>query len=137
MPEVVATTGATFSNDEISLEWTLGEVMTESYVGDILLTQGFHQPSLGLLSSNNDIPDLANYGIHVFPNPSTDHVTVQLPAAARLLGLRNVAGQVTSIRFSGSNDQLSTNASALPAGVYFLRVQLASGRVITNRLIIH
>lgn len=43
-PEVVATTGETFSNSTVTLEWTLGEIMTETYPGSILLTQGFHQP---------------------------------------------------------------------------------------------
>ncbi|MEL7163603.1 MAG: hypothetical protein AAFN92_22790 [Bacteroidota bacterium] len=43
-PEVVAPAGTTFTNGTISLEWTLGEIMTETFTGSVVLTQGFHQP---------------------------------------------------------------------------------------------
>ena len=43
-PEVVASAGETFSNSSLTLEWTLGEIVTETFVGTIVLTQGFHSP---------------------------------------------------------------------------------------------
>lgn len=45
-PEVVATSGDFFSTSSVSLSWTCGEIMTETFTGsNIILTQGFQQPA--------------------------------------------------------------------------------------------
>ncbi|MEM1358204.1 MAG: T9SS type A sorting domain-containing protein [Bacteroidota bacterium] len=227
-PEVVASAGETFSNGSLTLEWTLGEIMTETYTGDIILTQGFHQPDVELAAlpveflffrakalpkqraqldwrtsteSNNShfiierrvegsdqfeqVGEVAGAGnaaleqayvfideapysglnyyrlrqtdfdgqeslsniatvsfqsgeqLVLFPNPATDFLSVQLPAGATLLGLLNVAGQATGVRFSGQDGQFKANISELPAGVYFLQVQLADRRPVTHRFVVH
>ncbi len=135
--EVTATSGAVFANETLSVEWTLGEIMTETYAAGAILTQGFHQPRTGLLSSTTNTPDGSGSGVKVYPNPATADVRVELPAGARLLGLHNLAGQLIALRFQGDGERRTTNVSALPAGAYFLRVQLASGQLVANRLIIH
>lgn len=46
-PTVVASQGDYFWSTTVSVEWTIGEVMIETYtVQDHFLTQGFHQPNL-------------------------------------------------------------------------------------------
>lgn len=227
-PEVVASAGETFANEWLSLEWTLGEVMTETYSGSAVLTQGFHQPELEVAAlpveflffsakalpkqrvqldwrtsseSNNShfiierqvegsdqfqqVGEVAgagnveleqgyvfideaphtglNYyrlrqmdfdgtmsfspiatvrfhasaGISLFPNPATDVISVQLPTGATLFGLLNVAGQATGVRFREQNGLFKTDLSELPAGVYFLRAQLADQRLVTHRIVVH
>ena len=45
-PEIIASSGAYFSNASGSLSWTLGEPVTETFInGSNILTQGFQQPS--------------------------------------------------------------------------------------------
>ena len=45
-PTVVASQGNYFSSPAISVAWTLGEVMSETYSSsNYFLTQGFHQPN--------------------------------------------------------------------------------------------
>ena len=44
-PEVIASSGDYYKNENISLSWTLGEIATETYSnGSVILTQGFQQP---------------------------------------------------------------------------------------------
>lgn len=43
--QVIASAGGYFENDNISLSWTVGEPVTETFAGvDLILTQGFQQP---------------------------------------------------------------------------------------------
>jgi len=44
-PDVIATSGDYFQNANVSLSWTMGELITETFSnGNIALTQGFQQP---------------------------------------------------------------------------------------------
>lgn len=46
-PTVVASQGGYFSTPTVSIEWTLGEVMSETFdAQNHFLTQGFHQPNI-------------------------------------------------------------------------------------------
>lgn len=52
-PQVVAAGGTHFDNGTISVSWTLGETMTQTFTaGNNSLTQGFHQPEVVLVSIN-------------------------------------------------------------------------------------
>jgi len=74
-PEVLTTAGETFTGTNVSLAWTLGEIMTETYSGTIVLTQGFHQPSLKATSVEKAI---TNFGtIKVYPNPTVGSIYVE------------------------------------------------------------
>ncbi|MBA3899779.1 MAG: gliding motility-associated C-terminal domain-containing protein [Bacteroidetes bacterium] len=45
-PTVIATSGDYFESPSLSVSWTIGELMSETYTStDHFLTQGFHQPS--------------------------------------------------------------------------------------------
>jgi len=78
----------------------------------------------------------ANDRVSIYPNPATNEFIVQLPDGAELLGLLDLAGRTTKVRFNGENGQLRTNVSSLPAGVYLLRVRLVDGRLNARRLMV-
>ncbi|MBE0637328.1 MAG: T9SS type A sorting domain-containing protein [Bacteroidales bacterium] len=43
--QVIASAGGYFENDNVSLSWTVGEPVTETFIGaEMILTQGFQQP---------------------------------------------------------------------------------------------
>lgn len=75
--EVIAPAGADASNENMSISWTVGELAIETLAaGDIILTQGFHQPATTVVSVD-ELPDHpAN--ISAFPNPATDYVHIQI-----------------------------------------------------------
>jgi len=55
--QVVASAGGYYEGDNISLSWTLGETVTETFTGDgIILTQGFQQPYSFYLQQILNIP---------------------------------------------------------------------------------
>src|SRR5689334_18589577 len=66
---VIGTAGDTFHSSKGFLDWSLGEVMTETYVRNgNMLTQGFHQTE-----NKNTVTEIKNYdpeqSVVVYPNP--------------------------------------------------------------------
>lgn len=59
-PQVIATSGNSFSNSQNKVDWTLGETITETLsTSNNILTQGFQQPSYFLAST----PDIVSFEI--------------------------------------------------------------------------
>lgn len=73
-PDVVASAGDFYTNSSGQLQWTLGEVMTETFHSSAnYLTQGFHQP----FNLTSGISELGSDNIaSVYPNPATDKVSI-------------------------------------------------------------
>jgi len=74
--QVIATAGETFENDEISISWTLGETIIETFeAGDIILTQGFHQDTYEITA----IPEFQDESIQIslFPNPAREEFFIK------------------------------------------------------------
>lgn len=63
--------------------------------------------------------------VKIFPNPTHDLLTVEIPAAAELT-LTNMQGQ-TILRTHENGPQARLSLSELPGGIYFLNVRMASG----------
>lgn len=74
-PEVISSGGTVFQYASGSLAWTLGEPVTATLGSTNQLTQGFHQPLLKLVSVQEQTPEIL---VSVFPNPTTDFVTIQV-----------------------------------------------------------
>ena len=68
--QVVSTAGHTFKNATYQLDWSIGEVLTETFLGgEIKLTQGFHQ---GALEINTLVDNsMLNISIKAYPNPTS------------------------------------------------------------------
>lgn len=89
--QVISTSGDNFMKSNGSLEWTLGEIMIETYTRPVgFLTQGFQQPS------NVTITDIETVekGIAVYPNPVRDVLYVKITETGNYtLELFNLQGQ--------------------------------------------
>src|SRR5690349_21306916 len=71
-PSVIGITGGSFSSAKGTLEWTLGETVTETYKTSLnFFTQGFHQP-IPILNDDGD-------RITVYPIPSSSFLYVKTP----------------------------------------------------------
>jgi hypothetical protein len=76
MPQVVSSSGGSGQNAQGSLDWTIGEAVTATVSsGNSTLTQGFQQPILTLITSQNENNFLAD--VLVYPNPTADFVTLK------------------------------------------------------------
>ncbi|MFN5845976.1 MAG: T9SS type A sorting domain-containing protein [Flavobacteriia bacterium] len=75
---VLSSAGSNFSASSISLEYTLGEVFTESFAlgAQQLVTEGFHQPELKPSGSIDELDDI-DYSF--YPNPFHDELYVKIP----------------------------------------------------------
>lgn len=65
--EVIAAAGESFTAQERTLSWTLGEIVTETIGNETTLTQGFHQPKFSITSIYQF--KKLNVEISAFPNP--------------------------------------------------------------------
>jgi hypothetical protein len=66
-PSVLASGGNYAETESMSISWTLGELATTTLTGgDMILTQGFQQPSdFGTGINTEEL----NWGITAYPNP--------------------------------------------------------------------
>ncbi|MEP7194906.1 MAG: T9SS type A sorting domain-containing protein [Saprospiraceae bacterium] len=72
-PSVIASAGAVMKSGNVSLEWTLGEVITETKsTSNLIVTQGFHQTKIGPTAIQN----YSINGIDVYPNPVNSKLNI-------------------------------------------------------------
>ncbi|MFN8279700.1 MAG: T9SS type A sorting domain-containing protein [Saprospiraceae bacterium] len=108
-PSVIASAGAVMKSNNVSLEWTMGEVITETRSsGNLIVTQGFHQANLGVPSSTYQS---SIEGLQVYPNPVRD-----------ILNINNDSGEALQMQLFGSNGELLMS-SPLQKGYQELKLQ--------------
>ena len=80
---VIGSDGDHSSNNQFSLDYTIGEVVTEygqDAANTVHLTQGFQQTLLAILSVEDHVEDIE---INVYPNPAVDHLNVRIPTISK------------------------------------------------------
>lgn len=126
--QVVASVGNTFQAGNLSLEWTLGEVVVDFFdESGFGISQGFHQPVYQLVAVKS-IP--AELGIiAAFPNPFSNELMVKMTFTNIEKGdMELLDSKGTSIwkkAFEGNDITEQYTTTALPSGSYWLVVSLA------------
>jgi hypothetical protein len=118
--ELISTAGDVFSGTSLQIEWSLGETTIDSYSdGDVLLTQGFHQPEL----IHADIPDTL---VKIYPNPFDLSFYIDLEEIESennhfSMVLFDMGGRIVFAQdiVMGTNEILTED---IPDGVYFLKL---------------
>tara|TARA_B100000963_G_scaffold302845_1_gene275893 strand:- start:779 stop:1261 length:483 start_codon:yes stop_codon:yes gene_type:complete len=113
---VIGTDGGHVKNNQFSLSYTIGEVVSglaRDRLNNIDITQGFHQPNISIVSVEDHDFDV---NITVFPNPAIDYINVKISdleranrfyiydISGRLLSQQQILEKAFKIGFS----QLST-----------------------------
>jgi hypothetical protein len=129
-PSVVASSGDVFKNSSGSLEWTLGEITTETYHKDFFLTQGFQQ--------SFKTPETGT-AIWVYPNPTPDQLKLRMfESGDYLVDFYNILGQkvlTTIIKVTAQLEIHQIDLKNLDAAVYILRIQnTTTGRLLTTKV---
>jgi len=76
-PQLVSTAGDSFNNTSYQLDWSIGELQTETFAGSQnTLTQGFHQGTYTITSIHEN--PLLEFTITVFPNPTTEFIMLKV-----------------------------------------------------------
>lgn len=118
-PQVIASSGAAMKSSTINIEWTLGELSTETLkTPNFILTQGFHQPKTTVVSTK----EISILGVQVYPNPAKDVIYISNKSGEELNSLLiNTVGSTLSSQFIGHGLH-ELNIENLPAGHYFLQI---------------
>ncbi len=128
-PEVTATAGDHFTGADAQLSWTVGELMIETYDdGSNQLTQGFHQTNL-VVTSVKDLEEKIQ--VKVFPNPTTDMLSVEVRELADPLSfsLYDVDGKQLLLQKT-FNESKTIDLTSLAAGTYFLQLSNEENKTI-------
>lgn len=133
-PEIISTSGDYFKTTDVSLSWTLGESVSETFSSsNLILTQGFQQ-SHYLITSIDDIASDA-FKIKVFPNPATDLINIEITSLtdsnAYYIKLLDLEGrELFSTKMNADKDHI--NMSLYPTGIYILNVSDNNMRPLQN-----
>jgi len=124
-PQVIASSGTTFSSASSKLEFTIGEVVTTTLTtSGNTLTQGFHQPEIQFASLEGYN---SGYTFTLYPNPTEQFVTVESTKEDNIqLHVYDISGQsimVTSI----FQQKVTVDLQSLAAGSYILRITNKDG----------
>lgn len=134
--ELVATSGDHFTNGNIQLSWSIGEVVIETVSNSTnTLTQGFHQTNLSIVGIENFT---LNIEMDVYPNPTQDILTIKIPnylntkyelydLNGKLLSQNQINGELTNV-----------NLNNLSTGNYLLKVsEILTKETKTFKIIKH
>jgi len=132
-PTVIGSKGGYDKTDDVSLEWTLGEVEvnTFSYSSGIQ-TDGFHQPVLKVVRIESQIVSPV-LNVTISPNPvrSILNVKIQSDVDSKLvLKVLDINGKLCYSTMANSlNDSKELDLANLKSGSYLLNIYNGSGSI--------
>lgn len=119
---VIGTAGSSFTNTNLSLDWTVGEISTSTLsAGNSLLTQGFHQPPQSTLSVKNT---KLLTGVTCFPNPVQNDLCIkytQLITDSKI-ELFDATGKLVFSENHNATQEHHLNMSFYTSGIYTLKI---------------
>ena len=108
----------------------------------LIPAEPINAPSVASSAKGDPTAVNAEVVLRLYPNPTHDQATLRVSSAvaqeARVV-LSRTSGQVVrqqTVRLQVGNNRVDTDVSALPPGIYLLRVQAAHGHYTPQKLII-
>lgn len=131
-PGVISSAGGTGNTEGISLNWTTGEVVVQTFTTDSLtLSQGFQQGNYTIATAANTLQG-TGMEVDVYPNPVRHNLSVnfeELTDETVQLKLLNLTGKVIMIReISDPINVYRMNMRNINPGSYMLIVRVDNGR---------
>jgi hypothetical protein len=133
---VVSSGGETFTGNGLSLDFTVGEIMTESLSATgLLLTQGFLQgpnKNTGIEENLIDEKDIV-----VYPNPAANRLYILYndqetrPVSA---DIKDLQGRLV-LRTDGGINPLYLNLEKLTPGFYTVSILFENHQIINKKII--
>jgi len=121
-PQVISSSGTSFTNGSNQLDWTLGELSTSLLAsGSNSLSQGFHQTNLNITSIDN-FDD--TFGLTIFPNPSIDLLQIQFEKATEnnLIELYSTEGKLLLTQESKYATLCQIDMTKYDIGSYLIKI---------------
>ena len=122
-PSVISSSGDSYSNGGIMMDYTLGEIVVETFSNSAnILTQGFHQGDLMVTTAvvNLDIKT------KIYPNPTTNFIIIELEnnVNAELL-VYDINGKIVIKDKLNEEQKKQLDFSFLNQGNYLLHINIA------------
>ena len=122
-PSVVSSSGDSYSNGGVIMDYTLGEIVIETFSNNAnILTQGFHQ---GVIKVNTSVENI-DIKTKVYPNPTTNFLIVELEknVNAELL-VYDINGKIVIKGKLNEEQKKQLDFSFLNQGNYFLHINIS------------
>jgi hypothetical protein len=120
-PAVLSSAGGHGESGGTSVDWTLGEMsVTTLSAASTSLTQGFHQPGLISVSTEDDLADIT---LSLYPNPTED-----------VLNLIYSGDEAYEYSLHGLSGQLLAQGQIVPGATDISLKALASGHYLLSVL---
>jgi len=131
-PEVIASAGDYFEQNNGSLSWTLGEIAIETLNEEnAILTQGFQQSNFTMVTLREIEND---YEIRLFPNPTRDILSITFDNFSTQsnmeLCLMDLQGKVIWTEKIDISKNKNFDIAHLAAGMYLVRLTDTSRNII-------
>ncbi len=130
--QVIGTSGQQYVTAAATMDFTIGEPITATLTGQNgIATQGFHQGTISITSVRET---LSWTELSVYPNPTTDRLTISTAIENALWQLHTLDGKIVT---SGALNLGSTtvDVTALAQATYMLTITTPSQRVNTYRIV--
>jgi len=121
-PELISTSGDYYHSDATgySISWSIGEPMTNSYVGGT--TEGFHSIEV-LLSLVEIVKICEENNIIIYPNPASDYINIEYPELKNntRIEIYDMQGRLfISQEFNTTNEQIGLQK--LASNTYLVKI---------------
>ncbi|MBI9068961.1 MAG: T9SS type A sorting domain-containing protein [Salinivirgaceae bacterium] len=122
---LISTAGDYFETDNLSISWSVGEVLTEAFsTNDLYLGQGFQQGGDFTTGISQMKPN--EFNIELFPNPATTEFSLNLidfenRRVDYQLQLFDISGQLVMAE-KLYNDFNKIDIKEIKSGTYFVRL---------------
>ncbi|MCH2236213.1 MAG: T9SS type A sorting domain-containing protein [Crocinitomicaceae bacterium] len=129
MPKtVIGNAGDYFAHLQFgNIHWTVGEIATSNFYGELELGEGFHQTYYDLVVNTINQKPIA-WKVKVFPNPTTNQLNIETRDSKHIKAqLFSATGQLVLAKEEVSQET-QLIVSHLPAGTYWLRLSDKSGQ---------
>ena len=133
--ELISSGGGVYVQNNISLSWSVGEGMTETYTNTpFILNQGFQQGNLSTTGIVN--PEKRNTCFEVFPNPAENEITISEKTFSNepfQWVICDIKG-ITVLQGTSNRTETKISTGKLSGGLYFLQIKYNSG-IQTKKII--
>ncbi len=119
--ELIGTSGETFANESMIVDWSMGEIATETFqFENYLLSQGFQQGRYEISSLVQGLE--TNFQVTVFPNPTSDYIKLKMKSASAfdiVAQIVNMQGKTLFLKESVKEEEI-IDFSTSSIGSYIL-----------------
>lgn len=135
-PDVISSAGNYHDNGTVSISWTLGEGVIETFSdGNNMLTQGFQQSNYDIVAIET-LED--NLNISLYPNPTSQFLNLEWEITGNseiIIELFDVQGKLLINKtFVETTSKKQINLSTFPSAAYMLRVSKGNKVVKTYKV---